>query len=154
MKADGSPLPVQILLVEDNEADVQLVRLGLEAQPSFRHQLHVAYDGEEALDFLHRRGRFQNAPTPDLILLDLNLPKKSGIEVLTAVKQTQILRRTPTIILTSSQAETDVNSAYDQGANAYMRKPRSLDDIFDLTRVLGEHWMRATVLPSQSPYLY
>lgn len=118
---------LEILLVEDNPADVTLIQEGLrDAKAS--HRLSVAVDGEEALQFFRREGKFAQAPRPDLVLLDLNLPKKLGTEVLCAIKADPALKRIPVLIYTSSLSERDVNTAYECGANSYLRKPKELED--------------------------
>ena len=132
---------MNILLVEDNPADARLV---LEAVQTGRvpTQLHVVGDGLAALAFLRREGDAATAPRPDLILLDLNLPKKHGWEVLAAVKAEPSLRRIPVIILTSTQAEHEVQRGYDLGAAAYCVKPQDLDDYLNLIHTLTEFWGR------------
>jgi len=118
---------MQILLVEDNPADIRLTREALR-EGRFQNHLTIVTDGEEALDFLYGRGKFVRAPRPDLVLLDLNLPKKDGREVLQIVKNDPQLRRIPVIVLTTSKAERDVTGAYDQHANAFISKPLDFDD--------------------------
>lgn len=138
---------VEILLVEDNRADVRLLMEGLAAARS-RHRLSVVEDGEEALEFLYRRGVHAAAPRPDLVLLDLNLPRKDGNEVLRQIKSDPGLRRIPVVVLTSSRSERDVNTAYEYGANSYLRKPTDLKDIYDLTRTIEHYWLNLCVLPT------
>src|SRR4051812_24241643 len=117
-----SGTPVEILLVEDNPGDVRLTIEALK-EGKVRNRLNVAKDGVEALDFLYRRGAFANAPRPDIILLDLNLPRKDGREVLQEIKKDPKLRRIPVVVLTTSSAEEDVVRSYDLHVNCYITKP-------------------------------
>jgi CheY-like chemotaxis protein len=141
---------IQILLVEDDPDDVVLTTevMGETKIPS---DLHVAIDGEEAMDFLHRRDRFGNAPVPDLVLLDLNLPKKDGRQVLAEIKADPELRRIPVIVLTTSAAERDVLHAYDMHVNAYVRKPVGYTALLDVVRSIQDFWIGAVLLPSREP---
>jgi CheY-like chemotaxis protein len=141
---------IQILLVEDDPDDVLLTTevLGEATMPS---DLHVAIDGEEAMDFLHRRGRFADVPRPDLVLLDLNLPKKDGRQILTEIKSDPELRRIPVIVLTTSAAERDVLHAYDTHVNAYVRKPVGYTGLLDVVRAIQDFWMGAALLPPREP---
>ena len=146
MNSDPDLRSMQILLVEDNPADVRLIREAL-THAEARYSLSVVDDGEKAIEFLRNRvpGSF-----PDLVLLDLNLPRKSGAEVLLEIKGDLALRRIPVIILTSSRSETDVNSAYDCGANSYLRKPTDLDNLYSLAGVFAQYWLNWAVLPTQA----
>ena len=137
---------IEILLVEDNAADVRLIKEGMTVMES-ACRLSVASDGEEALDFLHQRGRHGAAPRPSLILLDLNLPRKDGFEVLEEIKATTSLKRIPVMVLTSSSSMRDVNGAYELGANSYLKKTGALDEIYDLMRSIEHYWMKLSVLP-------
>src|SRR3977135_1830695 len=112
---------IEVLLVEDNAADVRLIKEGMTAVKS-KCRLSVVSDGEEALEFLRRKGRHADAPRPTLMLLDLNLPRKDGLEVLQEMKTDPLLKRIPVMVLTSSSSVRDVNSAYDLGANSYLKK--------------------------------
>jgi CheY-like chemotaxis protein len=141
---------LEILLVEDNPADVTLIREGLRDSPA-GHKLSVAEDGDEALQFLRRQPPFENAPRPDIILLDLNLPKRLGTEVLCAVKDDAELKSIPVLIYTSSIAAIDVNKAYACGANSYIPKPKGLDDLYDIVRTLEHFWIDLSLLPSTAP---
>ena len=138
---------VELLLVEDNPADARLVEEALR-EARKQYHFHLARDGQEALDFLRREGRFTTSPRPDLILLDLNLPKVLGTEVLCAVRQDQKLRRIPVLMYTSSSSDRDVNAAYECGANGYVRKPAALDDMFDIVNTLEHFWLDLSMLPS------
>jgi chemotaxis family two-component system response regulator Rcp1 len=138
--------PVEILLVEDNPGDV---RLTVEALKDAKvcNNLHVAEDGVEAMAFLRREGRYADAPRPDVILLDLNLPKKDGREVLTEVKEDSDLRRIPVVVLTVSQAEEDILKTYDLHANCYITKPVDLDRFLTVVRSIEDFWLTVVKLP-------
>jgi CheY-like chemotaxis protein len=140
--------PIEILLVEDNPGDVELAREAL-GGASARKNLAVAEDGEEGLLLLRRKGRYQNAPQPDLILLDLNLPTIDGREVLAEIKSDPDLRRIPVIILTSSQDENDILQTYDLHANAYVVKPLDLDKFMEVMRAVEGFWLGFVKLPSR-----
>jgi len=141
---------IAILLVEDNPADVDLTRESLEAC-KILHELHVVGDGVEALDFLHRRGRHADAPRPDLILLDLNLPRRDGREVLSDIKNDEDVRRIPVVILTSSQAEEDVIRSYDLQASAYVTKPVDLVGFGRIVRGIEGFWFSVVRFPPARP---
>jgi CheY-like chemotaxis protein len=138
---------VDVLLVEDNAGDVRLIQEGMKVIHS-RCRLSVVGDGEEALEFLRQRGKYAGAARPALMLLDLNLPKKDGMEVLMEVKNDPFLKRMPVMILTSSGADRDVNMAYELGANSYLRKAESLDGIYDMMRSIEYYWMNLSALPT------
>ena len=140
--------PAEILLVEDNPGDVRLTREALK-EGKVRNNLHVASDGEEALDFLHRRGRFKDAPRPDLVLLDLNLPKKDGRQVLAEIKADGALKRIPVVVLTTSKAEADVMRTYDLHANCFITKPVDLDQFMVVVRTIEEFWLTLVRLPTR-----
>lgn len=135
-----------ILLVEDNVGDIELTREAFR-DAKFRNNLHIAMDGDEALDFLFKRNGHENAPTPDIILLDLNLPGTDGHEVLEHVKQDDILKRIPTIILTSSNAERDVVGSYDLHANCYIVKPVNAAKFIEVVRQVEDFWIDIVCLP-------
>jgi len=138
--------PVDILLVEDNPGDVQLAREALETG-KVRVALHVVVDGVEAMDFLRRRGACAAAVRPDLILLDLNLPRKDGREVLGEIKADADLRRIPVVILTTSKAEEDVLKTYDLHANCYITKPIDFDQFIRVVRSIEDFWLTVVRLP-------
>ena len=140
--------PIEILLVEDSPADVDLTREALE-DAKVRNNLHVASDGVEALAFLRREGRYADAPHPDLILLDLNLPKKDGREVLAEIKADPLLRRIPVVVLTTSEAEQDILQSYDLHANCYVTKPVDLDAFMHVVRSIEDFWLAIVRLPSE-----
>ena len=139
--------PIEILMVEDNPVDVLVTREALK-QGRITNNLSVAEDGEEALDFLFRTGQFSAAPRPDLILLDLNLPKKDGREILTELKNNPDLRSIPVVILTTSQAEEDVLRSYDCGANCFIVKPVDLEQFTATIRSIEDFWFSIVKLPA------
>lgn len=138
---------IEILLVEDNEGDVGLIEEVLE-ETNIKNNLNVATDGEEAILFLHGEGKFSGSSRPDIILLDLNLPKKDGREVLREIKEDSNLKNIPVIILTTSQAEKDIQRAYELHANAYVNKPLDFDQFIRTVNCIGDFWLRTVVLPT------
>ena len=140
---------VEVLLVEDNPADVRLTQEALK-EGTIPVHLNVVHDGVEALDFLFHREGYANAPVPDLILLDLNLPKKNGREVLTEIKNDSLLKRIPVIIMTTSIADADIQKAYSLNANCYIAKPMDLDEFLRIIRSIEEFWLRTVTLPRGS----
>ncbi len=139
--------PIEILMVEDNPVDVLVTREALK-QGRILNNLSVAEDGEEALAFLFRTGQFSAAPRPDLILLDLNLPKKDGREILAELKNNPSLRSIPVVILTTSQAEEDVLRSYDCGANCFIVKPVDLEQFTSTIRSVEDFWFSIVKLPA------
>jgi chemotaxis family two-component system response regulator Rcp1 len=140
------PRPVEILLVEDNEGDVRLTREALR-EGHLRNNLHVVGDGERALDFLFRRGEYANVPRPDLILLDLNLPRRDGREVLAEIKRDASLKRIPVVVLTTSRAEEDLVRMYDLHANCFITKPVDFDQFIQVVKTIENFWFTIVVLP-------
>ncbi|MBM4264873.1 MAG: response regulator [Deltaproteobacteria bacterium] len=138
----------QILHVEDNHGDVRLVQEALQ-NARYDYQVTVARDGVEGLDCLHRRGGFAATPRPELILLDLNLPRKSGYEVLSEIKHDKALRTIPVIVFTSSAASADILKAYEMGANCYVTKPSDIDDLFHIIKAIEAFWFDVAVLASK-----
>lgn len=130
---------MKVLVVEDSEDDVLIVQRAMR-KSEFKCDLYIASDGEEAEDFLYRRGEYEDAPRPDLILLDLKLPKRSGLEVLADIKEDEKLRRIPVIVLTNSEREEDMARAYDSGAASYMTKPVDSKDFERLIQTVQEYW--------------
>jgi chemotaxis family two-component system response regulator Rcp1 len=147
MAEDQTLEPIEILLVEDNPGDVQLTREALEEGNLFVN-LSVVNDGVEAMAFLRRRGEHADAPTPDLILLDLNLPKKDGREVLQEIKADAHLKRIPVVVLTTSEAEADIVSTYGLHANCYITKPVDMDQFIKIVQLLEQFWFTIVKLPS------
>ncbi|MGB7539961.1 MAG: response regulator [Anaerolineales bacterium] len=139
--------PIEILLVEDNPGDVRLTREALR-DGKFRNNLTSVTDGVQAMDFLRKKTPFAHVQGPDLILLDLNLPKKSGLEVLREIKADEELRRIPVVILTSSQAEQDIVRSYDLHANAYITKPVELAQFLSVVKAIEDFWLEIVRLPS------
>ncbi len=139
---------IEILLVEDNAADVRLLEEILK-DGSVPSRLSVARDGEEGLMFLRRHGRFSRAPRPALIILDLNLPKKDGRELLSDIKRDPHLRCIPVLVLTSSNADRDVTTAYDLHANCYIIKPLGLDEFVSVVRQIESFWLGVAALPPE-----
>jgi chemotaxis family two-component system response regulator Rcp1 len=142
-------MPIEVLLVEDSPGDVRLT------QEAFRDvnksiQLHVATDGVEAMAFLRREGACIDAPRPTLILLDLNLPRMDGREVLAHIKADDSLRTIPTVILTTSDAEADIVKSYQLQANCYLTKPAQFDEFANLVRSINDFWLTKAKLPQQA----
>jgi len=137
---------IELLLVEDNPGDVRLTRETLK-DSKIKVELNVVEDGVEALAFLRREGKYAKAPRPDLILLDLNLPRKDGREVLAEIKQDPDLRRIPVIIMTISSAEEDILRSYNLHANAYVTKPLNLEQFGRITRAIEDFWFTIVKLP-------
>jgi len=140
--------PIEILLVEDNPGDVELTREAL-LDSKMHMNLSVVSDGVEALAFLRREGSYADAPHPDLILLDLNLPKKDGRAVLGEIKQDSVLRHIPVVVLTSSRAEQDILRAYDLHANCYVTKPVDFDQFITIVRSIEQFWFTVVRLPRE-----
>jgi chemotaxis family two-component system response regulator Rcp1 len=138
--------PIDILLVEDSPADVRLTREALK-EAKVLNALHVVQDGIAALAFLRQQGQYARSPRPDLILLDLNLPKKDGREVLAEIKQDEDLKRIPVVVLTTSRDEEDIVRSYDLHANAYVTKPVDLAQFLSVVRSLEEFWLAVVTLP-------
>jgi two-component system, chemotaxis family, response regulator Rcp1 len=140
--------PVQILIVEDNPADARLVREVMR-DSKILNEIHWVPDGVEAMAFLRRQGKYPQAPRPNLMFLDLNMPRKDGREVLSEVKSDPDLRRIPVVVMTSSQAEEDIARAYDQHANCYVRKPISFEQFHAVVKTLENFWFSTVELPSR-----
>ncbi len=143
-----APARAQILLVEDNPGDVVLTQEAL-SEAKVANDVHVAVDGEEAMRFLRRGPGYEDAPRPDLILLDLNLPRKDGREVLADVKGDPELRRIPVIVLTTSAAEQDILHTYDLHANSYVTKPLDIGDFLEAVRQIEGFWLELVRLPDE-----
>jgi len=143
-------MPLEVLLVEDSPGDVRLMREVLRDSNSLI-RLHVASDGVEAMAFLRRSGDQPNAPRPDLILLDLNLPRMDGREVLAQIKDDKGLKSIPTVVLTTSAAEADIAKSYELHANCYMSKPVQLEAFEGLVKSINDFWLTQVKLPPQMP---
>jgi len=143
---NGNGRSIEILLVEDNPGDVRLTMEALK-EGKVLNTLHVATDGVEAISFLHKEGKYVDAMRPDLILLDLNLPKKDGREVLAEIKNEKELKRIPVVILTTSKAEEDITKTYDHHANCYITKPVDLDQFINVIKSIEDFWLSVVKLP-------
>ena len=148
MKTETTGKPVEILLVEDNPGDA---RLAIEALKGarVRNNMHVVRDGVEAMAFVRRENQYADAPRPDLILLDLNLPQRNGYEVLAEIKEDPDLKRIPVVVLTTSEAEEDILRTYDLHANCYITKPINLDRFIEVVRTIEEFWLTIVKLPAE-----
>jgi CheY-like chemotaxis protein len=147
MMSEAGVKSIEILLVEDNPGDVRLTLEALK-EGKVRNNLSVVADGVEALAFLRRQGKYTEAPRPDLILLDLNLPKKDGREVLGEIKLDEVLRRIPVVVLTTSRAEEDILKSYDLYANCYITKPVDLERFFTVVKSIEDFWLTVVKLPT------
>lgn len=139
--------PIEILLVEDNPGDSDLAREALEGS-KINNQLHVVDDGEKAMAFLRKEGQYANMPRPELILLDLNLPRKDGRQVLAEIKSDDDLKRIPVVILTTSRAEQDIIKSYNLHANCYITKPIDLNQFLHVVKSIEEFWLSIVQLPN------
>jgi two-component system, chemotaxis family, response regulator Rcp1 len=148
MTRSSKPEPFEILLVEDNRGDIRLTEEIFQECGVLTH-LSVARDGEEAMACLRREGRYAGTPRPDLILLDLNLPKKDGHEVLAELKADPGLRRIPVVVLTTSSADRDIIKSYDLHANCYLIKPAQLDEFIAIVQSIKSFWLQIVQLPNQ-----
>ena len=137
---------IEILLIEDNPGDVRLTQEAFR-EAKVRNKLHVVGDGVDAMAFLRREGKYADAPRPDLILLDLNMPKKDGREVLAEIKTEEDLRRIPVVILTISKAEEDIIKSYDLHANCYITKPVDLEQFLKVVKAVEDFWLTIVKLP-------
>jgi chemotaxis family two-component system response regulator Rcp1 len=144
----GDGMPIEVLLVEDSPGDVRLTQEAFRDANRSIH-LHVVSDGVEAMTFLRREGAHVDAPRPDLILLDLNLPKMDGREVLAQIKEDASLKTIPTVILTTSEAEVDIVKSYQLHANCYLSKPVQLDAFESLVKSINDFWLTKVKLPRQ-----
>lgn len=140
--------PIEILLVEDNPGDVRLTLEALK-EAKVRNRLNVARDGAEAMAYLHREGTFAEAPRPDLILLDLNLPKKDGRQVLAEIKADESLKSIPVVVLTTSRAEQDILQSYNLHANCYITKPVDLEQFIEVVKSIEDFWLTVVTLPRE-----
>jgi two-component system, chemotaxis family, response regulator Rcp1 len=139
---------VRILLVEDNPGDVRLTQEALK-EAKFRNHLQVVGDGVEALAYLRRQGKYQDATRPNMVMLDLNMPRMDGRELLAEIKKDPELMRIPVVVLTSSEAETDIAKAYELHANCYVTKPVGIDHFLQVVKSIEEFWVEIVRLPSQ-----
>jgi CheY-like chemotaxis protein len=147
MGANSTFNSVNILLVEDNPGDVRLTKEAFK-EAKVNNNLHIVSDGVEAMDFLRRKGKYIGAPRPDIILLDLNMPKKNGREVLAEIKADPDLMRIPVLVLTISQAEEDILKSYNLHANCYIQKPVDINKFIDVVKSIEGFWLTIVKLPS------
>lgn len=143
----NSPKLAEILLVEDNEGDIELTREAFE-DAKFRNNLNVVVDGDKALDYLYKRNGYEGVTTPDIILLDLNLPGTDGRQVLDNIKNSEQLKRIPTIVLTSSEADTDIVESYNLHANCYIVKPVNARKFMEIVKHIENFWIDIVFLPT------
>ncbi len=148
MSSELSGNLVEILLVEDNPGDVRLTQEAMK-EAKIRNNLSVTHDGVEAMAFLRREGEYADAPRPDVVLLDLNLPKKDGRSVLADIKADPDLRRIPVVILTSSKAQEDILDSYDLHANCYVTKPGDLEQFIEVVKSVEDFWFQIVRLPKE-----
>ncbi len=138
--------PIEILLVEDNPGDVRLTKEALKEGKVYSN-LHTVKDGVEAMEYLRREGKYKDVPRPDIILLDLNLPRKDGREVLEEIKRDEKLKRIPVVVLTTSKAEEDVLRTYNLHANCYVTKPVDLEKVMVVVKTIDSFWLTVVTLP-------
>ncbi len=138
--------PVDILLIEDNPVDIRMTQEAFK-ESRIANKLHVVTDGEAGMDYLLQRGEYTDAPRPDLVLLDLNLPKKHGSEILNEVKADPARRAIPVVILTTSDLDEDIMGSYCHNANAFITKPIEFDDFITMMKTIGEFWLSFVKLP-------
>ena len=149
MKNNSNLKPVEILLVEDNSGDIRLTKEALK-ESKLANNLYTVQDGIEAMDYLNKTEKYQDAVRPDLILLDLNLPKKNGREVLSEIKGNSDFKQIPVVILTSSKAYQDILSTYQNHANCYITKPVNMDQFIEIVKSVGNFWFSIVKLPRKS----
>jgi len=145
-KAIGKP--IEILLIEDNPGDIRLTKEALN-EGKVLNKLHVVEDGMEALAFLNREGKYSDVPRPELILLDLNLPKKDGRDVLAEIKTNEDLKRIPVVVLSTSRSEEDILKSYELNANCYITKPVDLVQFIEVVKSIEDFWLTVVKLPSE-----
>lgn len=141
--------PIDILVVEDNPGDARLIKEALNENKIFS-SLFIAYDGFEAMDFLHKKGKYKTAPEPDLIILDLNLPRKDGREVLAEIKADEKLKHIPVVIMTISQAEEDILKSYNLHANCFITKPIDINQFIKVVKSIEDFWFSIVKLPPKT----
>lgn len=141
--------PAEVLLVEDDDNDAELTRIGFE-RAKFAVNLHHVGDGEQCIAFLRKEGQYARSPTPDLVLLDLNMPRMDGREVLEAMSRDDRLQHLPVVVLTSSEAESDVLASYKLRCRSYIVKPLGFENFARAIRTLGEYWFTLVILPTET----
>jgi two-component system, chemotaxis family, response regulator Rcp1 len=140
--------PIEILLVEDNPGDIRLCQEALK-ESKLINRLNIVMDGEEAMNFVRKAGQYENAPSPDLVLLDLNLPKKDGREVLMEIKSDEKLRRIPVVVMTVSSSDEDILRSYDLHANCYITEPVDFERFIEVVKAIENFWFTIVRLPSE-----
>jgi len=143
----GKNRPVELLLIEDNSGDILLTKEAFE-EIEFSENLSVVTDGEMAIDFLYKQGRYQNVPSPDLIILDLNIPRIDGRELLAKIKSDPALKRTPVLVLSTSKSERDIKQCYELQANCYLIKPVDFEEFLEIVRFIRDFWLGIVKIPS------
>ncbi len=143
---DYIPRSLQVLLVEDNEGDVRLIKEAF-SESKIDKTFSVARDGEEALNYLYARGKYADRTKPDIILLDINLPKKNGFEILESIKNDPVLKKIPVIMLSSSSSEDHITKSYDLSANCYVTKPVDFDEYTQAVKIIEDFWFQMAKLP-------
>ncbi len=144
--------PIEILLVDDNPGDIRLTQEALK-ESKVLNNIHIVEDGMEALEFLRKEGKFKNVITPDIVLLDLNLPKRNGREVLADIKADDFLKKIPVVILTMSRAEEDILKSYALHANCYITKPVDMDQFIKIVRSIENFWFSIVRLPPNIDFI-
>lgn len=145
----GKDRPVELLLIEDNSGDILLTKEAFE-EINFSENLSVVTDGESALDFLYKRGRYENAQTPDLIILDLNIPRVDGREILNKVKNDDNLKKIPIIVLSTSKSDRDIKTCYELQANCYLIKPVDFEQFLEIVTYIRDFWLGMVKIPSMA----
>lgn len=143
----GKDRPVELLLIEDNSGDILLTKEAFE-EIQFAENMSVVTDGEAAIDFLYKRGRFSDAPTPDLIILDLNIPRVNGRELLAKIKSDNLLKKIPVIVLSTSKSDRDIKTCYDLQANCYLIKPVDFEEFLEIVTYIRDFWLGMVKIPS------
>lgn len=146
--SDHALRPIQLLMAEDDREDQMLVRMAFE-QSHLANKLTIVNDGEELMDYLRGRGPYAGSPRPDLLLLDLNMPRKDGREALAEIKRDPALHTLPVIVLTTSSADEDIVRSYDLGVNSYIQKPVTFDKLVEVVTALGHYWFEIVSLPGK-----
>ncbi|MEL7036798.1 MAG: response regulator [Cyanobacteria bacterium J06592_8] len=148
MSGEVQEKPKIIFLVEDNRGDIRLIQEALK-RSTVAHEIVTVRNGMDAMSFLHREGEYNNAPRPDLILLDLNLPRKDGREVLAEIKADPSLKRIPVVVLTTSKNDDDILHSYNLHVNCYITKSRNLNQLFEIVKGIEEFWLKIATLPNE-----
>lgn len=145
----GKDRTVELLLIEDNSGDILLTKEAFE-EINFTENLSVVTDGEAALDFLYKQGRYENVPTPDLIILDLNIPRVDGRELLAKIKRDDKLKKIPVIVLSTSKSDRDIKTCYELQANCYLIKPVDFEEFLEIVTYIRDFWLGMVKIPSMA----